>query len=482
MIILDTTTLSLQIKLAGAITTNQLPFVASWVDVTTTTFVPGNTSGATNSGTAVTVAAAPASSTERQIKFLSVQNADTVAATVTVILNNNSTLRNICVIALNANDTLVYTDGEGFRVIDTNGQIKMTGISNSTSNTITDDTSTNATMYPAWVTAATGNLPIKVSSTKITFNPSTANLTTTTFTGALSGNATTATSATSATTATNATNTAITDDTSTNATMYPTWVTATSGNLPQKVSSTKITFNPSTANLTTTTFTGALAGNSTTATALATPRAIYGNNFDGSAALAQIIASTFGGTGNGFTKFSGATTSEKTFTLPNASATVLTDNALVTVAQGGSGAGTLTGILKGNGTSAFTAVTAPTGTIVGTSDTQTLTNKRVTNRVLALSANSATPAINTDSYDVVHITSQSTAITSFTTNLTGTPVDGDTLRISVTGSTAIALTFGTSFEASGGQALSTTTVTTARLDMGFLWNSETSKWRQVAQA
>ena len=50
----------------------------------------------------------------------------------------------------------------------------------------------------------------------------------------------------SATNATNATNTAITDDTTTNATMYPTWVTGTSGNLPQKVTSSKFTFNPST--------------------------------------------------------------------------------------------------------------------------------------------------------------------------------------------------------------------------------------------
>ena len=39
--------------------------------------------------------------------------------------------------------------------------------------TITDDTTTNATMYLTWVTAATGNLPIKVSSTKLSFNPST---------------------------------------------------------------------------------------------------------------------------------------------------------------------------------------------------------------------------------------------------------------------------------------------------------------------
>jgi hypothetical protein len=53
-------------------------------------------------------------------------------------------------------------------------------------------------------------------------------------------------------TATNATNTAVTEDTTTNATVYPTWVTANTGNLPQKTTSTKLTFNPSTAVLATT--------------------------------------------------------------------------------------------------------------------------------------------------------------------------------------------------------------------------------------
>lgn len=119
--------------------------------------------------------------------------------------------------------------------------------------------------------------------------------------------------------------------------------------------------------------------------------------------------------------------------------------------------------------------------VVGTTSTQTQTNKRITKRVLALSANSATPSINTDSYDVVHITAQTTAITSLTSGLSGTPVDGDSLRISVTGTTSIALTFGTSFESSTA-TLPTTTVSTTRLDIGFFWNTETSKWRCVAVA
>lgn len=80
----------------------------------------------------------------------------------------------------------------------------------------------------------------------LTYNKTTNTLTTTTFVGALTGNASTAT------TATNATNVGITNDTTTNATMYPVWVTANTGNLPAKVSSTKCTFNPSTGTFTAT--------------------------------------------------------------------------------------------------------------------------------------------------------------------------------------------------------------------------------------
>ena len=70
---------------------------------------------------------------------------------------------------------------------------------------------------------------------------------------------------------------------------------------------------------------------------ITTPRNIHGGSFNGSADVTNIINSNFGGTGNGFTKFTGPNTTEKTFTLPNANAFILTDNAAVTAPQGGTG-------------------------------------------------------------------------------------------------------------------------------------------------
>jgi hypothetical protein len=94
-------------------------------------------------------------------------------------------------------------------------------------------------------------------------------------------------------------------------------------------------------------------------------------------AVTGILDDANGGTSNGFFTVSGPATSSKTYTFPNVSSTVLTTNDLVTVAQGGSGVGTITGILNGNGTSAFTAATV--GTDYGTPDatTKTLTNTTI---------------------------------------------------------------------------------------------------------
>ncbi len=112
------------------------------------------------------------------------------------------------------------------------------------------------------------------------------------------------------------------------------------------------------------------------------------------------------------------------------------------------------------------------------STTRILTNKRITKRT-GTTTSSATPTINTDNVDFYSLTAQAADITSFTTNLSGMPTEGQTLWIAITGTAARAITWGASFEAST-VALPTTTVSTDRLDVGFVWNSATSKWRCVA--
>ncbi len=178
------------------------------------------------------------------------------------------------------------------------------------------------TVAPSWVAAATGTVTSAsvVSANGFAGSVATATTTpaitlTTSITGLLKGNGTAISAATAGTdysAGTNALATGILKSTTTTGAL----TIAVAGDFP--------TLNQNT--------TGSAA-------TLTTARAIYGNNFDGSAALTGIIASTYGGTGNGFTKFSGPTTSERVFTLPDvAAATILTTNDLITLAQGGTGA------------------------------------------------------------------------------------------------------------------------------------------------
>jgi hypothetical protein len=119
-------------------------------------------------------------------------------------------------------------------------------------------------------------------------------------------------------------------------------------------------------------------------------RSIHGGNFNGTGDVSNIITSNFGGTGNGFTKFTGPTSSEKTFTLPDADVTILTTNDIITVAQGGTGTNTLSGLLKGNGSSAFTSATAGTDYLAPNGSAIDLTNFPTLNQNTTGSAGSAT--------------------------------------------------------------------------------------------
>ena len=93
---------------------------------------------------------------------------------------------------------------------------------------------------------------------------------------------------------------------------------------------------------------------------------------------------------------------------------------------------------------------------------------------------SATPTTNTDNYDFVDITALATAITSMTTNLSGTPTVGQVLVFQIKDNgTARAITWGASFTAKG-VALPTTTVISKLLTVGFIWNG--SNWGCVGSA
>ncbi len=117
--------------------------------------------------------------------------------------------------------------------------------------------------------------------------------------------------------------------------------------------------------------------------------------------------------------------------------------------------------------------------VVGTSATQTVSNKRYVPRVLSTAAPGATPTFDTDTYDTVIYTGIATSITSITT--TGTPNPGDSLVMYFTDDgTAQTMVFSSSkFVATSSVPLPSLTVAGVRMHAEFLWNEVISRWEVV---
>ncbi|MBI3165166.1 MAG: hypothetical protein HYZ24_10825 [Chloroflexi bacterium] len=124
MMILDTTSKTIQAVLGGAVTTNQLRVTSSYEDITTTTYAPGSNRGVTNNTTAVTVVGSPAASTQRKVLSISIYNKDTADAAVTVQSYDGTNTDEMVKITLDPGDTLYYGNHVGWRVTDSAGRVK----------------------------------------------------------------------------------------------------------------------------------------------------------------------------------------------------------------------------------------------------------------------------------------------------------------------------------------------------------------------
>jgi len=228
---------------------------------------------------------------------------------------------------------------------------------------------------------------------------------------------------------------------------------------------------------------------------------LAGVNIDGSAGSATTAGSVTNAT---FTTALTVNTGTLTLTANNANNSVLTIGAgAVSVSGSNTGDNTVATALTGTPSIIVNTVTT-TGNIelgnasdctvarVGAgqisvesvvvptiSSTNTFTNKRITPRILSATSYTTDTgtSLNCDNLDQFIVTAQAGAIK--LNNPTGTPTDGQKLIVAITGTGARAVTYDTQFEAST-VALPSTTVTTARLNMGFIWRADTSKWVLVA--
>ena len=287
----------------------------------------------------------------------------TLTAGTGVTITNGSGSKSIAAVNNGTVTSVASGNGMNFTTITGSGTVTMG--TPSTLNTTTTN-ATTATSHTHVITTASAN-----TASTIVARDASGNFSAGTITASLSGNATSATTATTATTATNATNVALTTSATSSAFKVPfanTTVSTTGNYGLLQDSAAEFTYNPSTNTLVVGTFSGALSGNATTATTLATARTIHGVSFNGSANI-TVTANTTNTltrgtylTGNNFNGSAATTWAVDATTTNTASKVVARD------ASGNFAAGTITAALSGNATTATTATNA-TNVAVTTSAT-----------------------------------------------------------------------------------------------------------------
>lgn len=122
-VILDSTSKSLELITSAAVSTD---YAVSYADNTSTGLTPGNSAGNVATATTTTILAAPAASTQRQVKWLSVRNRDaSLTQTVTLVLDVSATERHLTsAITLEAGEALTVTSEGRVIVYTASGVVK----------------------------------------------------------------------------------------------------------------------------------------------------------------------------------------------------------------------------------------------------------------------------------------------------------------------------------------------------------------------
>lgn len=112
---LDATTDTIDVVTGAAVNTD---YAISYVDETTTTFTPGDLDGQITTATTTTIVTAPAASTRRGVKHISITNVGTTTQTVTVrkAITGPAQRRLFPTVSLLAGESLQFNEGKGWTV------------------------------------------------------------------------------------------------------------------------------------------------------------------------------------------------------------------------------------------------------------------------------------------------------------------------------------------------------------------------------